>query len=60
MSSKNDPFQGTVEDGQVGRHICMMGLFIGRWDYSVAVLPQQGKTFVPGERLPPSFFWGTD
>lgn len=40
--------------------MCVMGLFIWRWRYSGAVLPQEGKTFVVGDRLLPSFFWGIE
>lgn len=36
--------------------ICVVGLFIWRWRYSGAVLLQEGKTFVVGDRLLPSFF----
>lgn len=53
-SYKNGPFQGTVG---VGRHANVCD---GRWRYSGAVLPQEGKTFVAGDRLLPSFFWGME
>jgi len=53
-SSKNGPFQGTVG---VGKHADVCD---GRWRYSGEVLPHEGKTFVGGDRLLPSFSWGME